>query len=440
MTPDPAADSRLAGRIGILGSGREGLAAFDYITALGSAERVEIITEGLTGREREAALQAAGSLKVCPFGKANLASYDLLVRSPGVSVYRQPLQDAKMAGVRITTPSSIWFDAHPDARTIVITGTKGKSTTASLLTHMLAHMAWNVRLAGNIGTPLIACRDDAGVDWWVIELSSFQITDLEASPTMGILLNLSADHLDWHGDAQRYHRDKLRLAALVGAGGLLANRDDAVLRAALQEGPEVKWFSASDAADIDMPVALPGKHNRSNLSACLAAIEKLGLDRGAAIDSLTTFEGLPHRLQRIGECHGVRYIDDSISSAPVATVAALQALEGEDVVLLAGGFDRDIDWLPYAEALRANPPLAVVGMPDNGPRILAALEAAGVRPKLGTASASDLAEAVACARGMAPGGAIILLSPGAPSFPHFRDYEDRGAQFKRLALGANNPD
>lgn len=431
MTAKPSGSCRIA----ILGSGREGLAAFDFLRAHDDGARIEIVTEKLSGRGREEELLTAGALRVCPFDEAGLEQYHLLVRSPGVSIYRECLRRAERAGSEITTPSSIWFRNHPEARTIAITGTKGKSTTAALLAHLLALQGQRVRLAGNIGTPLLGC-DDRDLDWWVIELSSFQIADLEGRPNIGVLLNLSTDHLDWHGSEARYRADKLRLADLVEPGGLIANRNDPVLREALRGREDVVWFEVdAGTQSLALPPSLPGRHNRANLAACLAVIDHLGMDRQSALAGLSSFEGLPHRLQRLGEVDGVEFINDSISTAPVATVAALEALAGRPVVLLAGGYDRGIDWAPHARAMRGHAPLAVVALPDNGPRILEALERAGVVPEAGTVVAENLPAAVSAARKLAPQGGIVLLSPGAPSFPYFRDYEDRGEQFAGQVFG-----
>ena len=156
-----------------------------------------------------------------PLSRVALEGYDLLIRSPGISPYRQSLQHAKSAGVEITTPSNLWFAAHPQEKTICVTGTKGKSTTSTLIAHALQSCGHRVRLAGNIGLPLLSC-EDRNVDWWVIELSSYQLTDLMAAPTVAVILNLTAEHLDWHGGEQAYRRDKLRLAELAAkriAGG-----------------------------------------------------------------------------------------------------------------------------------------------------------------------------------------------------------------------------
>lgn len=421
----------LHGRVAILGSGREGLSAYRYIDALGTAADLQLITEGLSQRPGEADLVASGKLQLSRLEDAGLEQFDLLIRSPGISPYRPPIQAAIDAGVSVTTPSSLWFQAHPAARTIAVTGTKGKSTTASLLAHLMAKQGLSVQLAGNIGTPLLDCSDQA-VDWWVIELSSYQLADLQGQPTLGVLLNLASDHVDWHGGEARYRADKLRLAELVKSGGLLANAADPGLREALAGRDDVAWFEVDELGrQCAMPPRLPGAHNRVNLAACLAVLKRVGGDSAAALTDVESYTGLPHRLQFIGAVGGVDIIDDSISSAPVATVAAMSALQGRKVVLLVGGLDRGVDWRPYAEALAAHPPAAVVTLPDNGPQILRAIENAGIRPELGTSEARDLQEGVERARALAPEGGVILLSPGAPSFPHFRDFEDRGRQFAR---------
>lgn len=421
------------GRVAILGAGREGAAAFDHITGLPGVQSVTVIAESLSDSETESRLNDLGVLMVCPFDEADLAGYDVLVRSPGISRYRPSLQQAREAGVRITTPSNIWFNRHAAANTIVITGTKGKSTTAALLAHLLRGLGLRTRLAGNIGTPLLAC-DDRDVDWWVIELSSYQLADLEAEPTFGVLLNLATDHLDWHGSEARYHADKLRLADLVKPGHLIANRRDGNLREALAAYPSTHWFDVetSPAARAKMPASLPGIHNRANLAACLAVLEQLGFDAGQAIRETEGFESLPHRLCHVGRFEGVDYIDDSISTAPVATIAALEAFRDRQVVLLVGGFERGIDWAPYADSIRDLVPLAVIGMPDNGPAIIDALEKGGIEPELGYVESENLPRALAAARQLAPAGGVVLLSPGAPSFPYFRDFADRGRQFASL--------
>ena len=187
-------------RIAILGTGREGRAAWRWLRARHAGIELTLIDEKEPDPAFARLLGAEDRLITGPLETVGLQEFDVLVRSPGISIYRDCLRRALAAGVTVTTPSSLWFSAHRDQRTICITGTKGKSTTSALLAHVLASQGYAVRLAGNIGKPLLEC-DDLGVDWWVIELSSYQLADLEAEPTLAVLLNLSPEHLDWHGDA-----------------------------------------------------------------------------------------------------------------------------------------------------------------------------------------------------------------------------------------------
>ncbi|MDX1380964.1 MAG: UDP-N-acetylmuramoyl-L-alanine--D-glutamate ligase [Xanthomonadales bacterium] len=436
-----------AGPVAILGMGREGRSAWRYLRAQHPGLRLDLLDEAPPDPQFAAGLGPLDRLVHRSLDQAGLERYALLVRSPGISPYREPLERARRAGVRVTTPTRLWFAAHPGARTICITGTKGKSTTSALLAQVLAAAGRRVCLAGNIGKPLLDFDGaDAGVDWWVIELSSYQIADLEARPGVAVLLNLSPEHLDWHGSEAAYRRDKLRLAALADGNPVIANAADPVLRAELAGVANLTWFNdpaGIRAADghlhdggrtlpASLPAGLPGAHNLSNLAAALTVVRRIGEDVAQALAAAADFRPLPHRLQLLGEESGRRFVNDSISSTPVATAAALETFAGQDVVLVVGGFDRGLDWKPYLQTFAVRTPLAVIGIPDNGPRILDALREGGIRPAAGLHAQPDLAAAVALARQLAPAGALVLLSPGAPSFPQFRDYRDRGRQFAAL--------
>lgn len=433
-------------RVAILGAGREGMAAWRYLRAAFPDAELTLVDERPPEAGQFDRLGEPPALRCGPLSEAGLEHFDLLVRSPGISPYRDEIRQALAAGVAITSPSSLWFAAHPRARTICVTGTKGKSTTSALLAHVLGAAGRRVRLAGNIGRPLLDC-DDRGVDWWVIELSSYQLADLEARPSLAVLLNLSSEHLDWHRGEANYRRDKLRLAGLAGANPVVANAGDPVLRAALAGHGHVRWFNADAGLRVDgnlvrdgdrplpltMPEGLPGAHNLANVAAVLAVVRELGEDVEQAAAAIASFRSLPHRLQSLGRRDGLRWVNDSISTAPVATAAALEALAGEDVVLIVGGFERGVDWAPYVSTFARRSPRAVIGVPDNGPDILRALSAGGVRPEGGLHEAESLEGAVALARRVAPAGAVVLLSPGAPSFPHFRDFRERGRKFAHWA-------
>ena len=297
-------------------------------------------------------------------------------------------------------------------------------------------------LAGNIGLPLLDC-DDRCVDWWVIELSSYQLSDLQADPALSLILNLTPEHLDWHGSEERYRADKLRLAQLAAYRPLVANAADPVLKAELGGRPNIVWFN--DAAGfrveagrlyrgtaefgLKLPPDLPGAHNLANVAAALTVLEQAGADPLAGMQSLSSFRPLPHRLQILGERGGRTYVDDSISSTPVATAAALESFAGRPVTLLVGGLDRGLDWAPYLTAFEKWPPNAVIGLPDSGRRIIRDMERGGLSPEMGLHVAEDLEAAIRLADDLTPPGGTVLLSPGAPSFPRFRDFRERGERF-----------
>jgi UDP-N-acetylmuramoylalanine--D-glutamate ligase len=432
-------------RTAILGTGREGQAAWRHLRSQHPEIRLTLVDEAQAGQAFCEQLGDHDELLIGPLSEARLEEFDVLIRSPGISPYRKSIQRAVAAGVVLTSPSNLWFAAHQGENTICVTGTKGKSTTSALLAHMLRACGYRVRLAGNIGQPLLDCEGE-DIDWWVIELSSYQLADLEARPTVSLILNLSPEHLDWHGNEDNYRRDKLRLVELAGENPLVTNAADPFLAGKLSKRAGTCWFNdrsgfhvegnrlfhGKDELDIEMPAGLPGSHNLSNVAAALAVIQNIGADLHAASHSIADFRALSHRLQLLGEQDGIRYIDDSISSAPVATVAALEALPGLNVTLIVGGLDRGVDWTPYMQRIGESLPAAVIALPDNGPAIVACLQAAGVRPRGGMHQVANMAEAVLLAKKLSRQGEVVLLSPGAPSFPHFRDYRDRGCQFAGL--------
>ncbi|HLF31545.1 MAG TPA: UDP-N-acetylmuramoyl-L-alanine--D-glutamate ligase [Xanthomonadales bacterium] len=432
-------------RIAILGAGREGQAAYAWLRRRLPSTRLSVIAEAAADPGFKASLAQGDQLLIEPLTRERLQTFEILVRSPGISMYREPVQAAMATGVRVTSPSNLWFAAHPQARTICVTGTKGKSTTSALVAHLLRSCGCAVQLAGNIGIPLLAC-DDRDVDWWVIELSSYQIADLEASPTIALFLNLSPEHLDWHGNEANYRRDKLRLAALASRGLVLVNAADAGLAGHFQSAANAVWFNAACGVHIDagkfwyrqqelplhMPAGLPGRHNLYNTAAALSVSALAGINLLQAAGAVASFESLPHRLQPLGQREGIYYINDSIATTPVATVAALEALQDKKIVLLVGGFDRGLDWTPYGSDFLNWPPRAVIGLPENGPRIIESLCRADLSPPAGFHPMPDMSSAVARARELAAPGDTILLSPGAPSFPQFVDFRDRGQQFARL--------
>ena len=439
-------------RVAILGVGREGLAVWRQVRRRYPDKPLSLFSESAVSEElRQQFDPAVDELHIGPLDIESLGKFDLLVRSAGISIYRDELVRLRSSGVRFTTASNLWFAENPTAKTICITGSLGKSTTAKLIAHLLGHAGVGVCLAGNIGRPMLDCENEAA-QWWIIELSSYQISDLEAKPDIAVLLNISEEHLDWHRGIERYKADKLRLAQLASGGRLIANYSDDVLRHSLKNTPDVTWFnksgnwqagvtgvvhqpgksgqSATGRRQVVAPASLPGEHNAQNIAAALTVIDTMGLDIPRLDEALSSFRGLPHRLQLIGERAGVSYVDDSISTTPVSVAAALQTVGHQGVVLLLGGLDRGLDWTGFASSLLNRAPHAIIALPDSGPNILDCMKSTGVEPPGGLHKAAGLREAVLLAENLVPENGCVLLSPGAPSYPHFRDYEDRGQQFK----------
>jgi len=446
-------------QVAILGMGREGQAVWRQIRQRYPHKPLSIFSESAIDEGiRQELNPALDKLQIGPFDSAKLQQFDLLVRSAGISIYRDELRRLRSRGVQFTTASSLWFAENPTAKTICITGTLGKSTTAKLTAHLLKHAGVNVCLAGNIGRPMLDCGD-VPADWWVIELSSYQISDLEAKPDIVVLLNVSEEHLDWHRDIENYIADKLRLVHLASGGRVIANFSDQALRENLKDYPDTTWFnkpgswqagstgvfrqsesqseqqvsdggeSSINQCQIVAPDSLPGEHSMHNLAAALSIVDALGLDIPRLDEVLSSFRGLPHRLQYVGEKNGIRYINDSISTTPVSVAAAIQTIGSEGLVLLLGGMDRGLDWSGFAIDLEKQTPYAIITLPDSGKQIYGCLKDAGVVPEGGLHAVASLLEAVELAERLVPEKGHILLSPGAPSFPQFRDYEDRGEKF-----------
>jgi UDP-N-acetylmuramoylalanine--D-glutamate ligase len=442
-------------RVAILGAGREGQAVWRQLRRRFPRKPLHLFSESAIDETfRQQIDPVIDVLRVGPLDVTVLRQFDLLVRSAGISIYRQELRKLRSLGVQFTSASSLWFAENPTAKTICITGTLGKSTTATLIAQLLTQAGLRTVIAGNIGRPMLDC-DQEDTDWWVIELSSYQLADLEAGPDIVVLLNISEDHLDWHRGIENYRTDKLRLAQLVSNGKIIANFSDETLRKSFKNHPDIIWFNRSGnwqaggnsvfcqrdesgqhsmtRRHVAAPASLPGEHNMQNLAAALTVVETLGLDIPRLDEVLSSFSGLPHRLQFIGERNGIRYVNDSISTTPVSVRAALQTIGSQGVVLLLGGMDRGLDWSGFAGSMSDSTPHAIITLPDNGQRIFECLTGEGVEPEGGLHTAAGLGDAVALAEKLVPERGCILLSPGAPSFPHFRDFADRGKQFKKYS-------
>ncbi len=383
--------------------------------------------------------------------KDSLVNFDVIIKSPGISFYRDEINLAKEKGVKFTSSTRLWFAEHPNDKTICITGSKGKSTTSSLVTHLLRNANKRVTLGGNFGTPMLDMLDvEPRPDFWVIEMSSYQTSDFEEAPYIALLLNLFPEHLDWHKNIENYYSDKLNIfktqkedkKAIINKLDLNTQKyldkiknpiyfNDKngfnVKNGDIYRGDE-KVFSGSD-------VTIPGNHNLSNICAALTVVESAGVDYKRCIDSIKTFKGLPHRLYPWGKKEDITYIDDSISTTPQSAIAALETYKGKSITILLGGFDRGLDVNDLAEYVTKNNINAVITMPDNGDRIYDCIASKITvnQSNLKLFKSDSLESALEKSKEVTEKEGIILLSPGAPSYGHFKNFAHRGDTFAKLA-------
>ncbi|HEY1142347.1 MAG TPA: UDP-N-acetylmuramoyl-L-alanine--D-glutamate ligase [Lysobacter sp.] len=444
-------------KVALWGWGREGRAAYHAIRARLPSLALTLFCSAAEASEA-AALNDAHLVTETDASASRLSAFDVVVKSPGISPYRPEAIAAAQAGARFIGGTALWFAEHAGgdgvaANTICVTGTKGKSTTTALLAHLLRAGGHTTALAGNIGLPLLeALEPDIAPEFWAIELSSYQTGDVAESgarPQVAIALNIFPEHLDWHGSHERYVEDKLKLITQARPRVAVLNANDprlAKLGATLTDS-EVRWFGhhdgwhlreddlyRGDAFVMDTrSLPLPGRHNRGNLCAVLTAIEALGLDAVPLAPHAATFRPLPNRLQTVGTRDGITYVNDSISTTPHASLAALDCFASRRVAILIGGHDRGLPWEEFVEAMRTHAPLAIVTMGQNGPRIHALLAPIAMQAGFVLGQAKDLADAMAQARASLGGEGVVLMSPGAPSFGAYRDYVARGRHFAELA-------
>lgn len=432
--------------IGVWGAGREIVSFAQQLERRLPGARIAVVAFNDAPQEGAlSALRAPGARVVhgAHVGPA-LAGCDVVVRSPGVSLHRPELQALLAAGTPVTTATALWLAERGGARVIGVTGTKGKSTTAALACHLARQAGLDMALAGNIGVPALDLLDGDPERPAVVELSSYQIADLEVGPEVAVFTNLFREHLDWHGSEEIYRAEKLRLLELPGVHVCVLNARDELLRAlrprvALRHYGEAQGWDlraggiALHGAPVLTGAELPlrGEHNALNLCAALSALEAFGVEPPPLPGALAGFQALPHRLQNVCERAGVLWVNDSISTTPESTLAALASFPDREIVLLGGGQDRGQDYAALAGALAARD-AQLVGVPSTGPRLVAHAIAAGV-PRERAREAPDMAAAVELAGALAPTGAVVLLSPAAPSYDRYRDFEERGERFSELA-------
>ena len=421
----PTGFADLAGkRVGVFGYGVEGRATVRRLRGVSEL----VVVDDATGLGPEVLVTNEGGLDA-------LLRCDVVLKSPGIPRRRADVLDLELHGVAVTSALNLWLQETDRARVVALTGTKGKSTTTALVTFFLHCVGEDALRLGNIGQPPYDPALDTSKGWLVLEVSSFQCVDLEVAPSVVVVTSLGADHLDWHGSLEKYRDDKLSLTRADGAHRTLVPDNATFHQIQDQLGGELRYVE-SDTTHLAAALGLIGAHNNANVALALAAVESLtgiAVDdaRKAAEKESFRFEPLRSRLTLVARetVNGatLRYVDDGLATSVLPTVAALEAFVDDPLALIAGGFDRGVDYDELADALAArHQPTTLITMGDAGQRLGAAL---AQRSALTQHRAKDMLEAVQLARASLAHGGVVLLSPAAPSFDHYRNWEERSDDF-----------
>lgn len=412
-------------RVGVWGVGVEGRASIERLRAL-DIEPV-LVDEKLTELDGLPVFdKASGGIDL-------LAGCDVVIKSPGISRYAPDAVRLEEAGVAITGGIGLWMQEVDRSRVMCVTGTKGKSTTVSIAGHLLEGFGKKVFVGGNIGKVPFALEAQDAYDYWVIEVSSHQATDLASGPAVAGITSLGSDHVDWHGSDEQYIADKLSLCTLDPTTVTVANATSPIVQEhAAQLGTNIDWARKADAEAkwIDA-LRLQGEHNRMNAAIARKCLEALGISvtEEEWAEAAAGFAGLSHRLSPVGSIGNVAFVDDGLATNVLPVIAALDAFPDERVALLAGGYDRGIDYSPLGtHVAQRKVPTALVAMPDSGARIVEALRK-HEHPNVEVIEASSLDDAVVKAFEWANPKGVVLLSPASASFNAFGGYAQRSAAF-----------
>lgn len=423
----------------LYGAGREGRSTRAFLKSRAPDLKVFVTVDSGAPDIEEAEVIAPTDLPAAIAARR----FATIVKSPGVSRYRPIFLNAREAGIAVTSNLNLWGEYYRAGRTVIaITGTKGKSTTATLTHLMLVAAGLDAGLAGNVGLAPLEIADKHKLV--VFELSSYQTADMAFSPDIAAVTNLTPEHTDWHRDVEHYYADKLNLidrdAPFPVALGPQAETNPLVL-AALRDPrrmlPPLAPFIDDRIVAAVKRSRLKGAHNLDN--ARLAA--KLALAAGAGLDGIVkgiaAFVPLPHRLEE-HQIGGKIFVDDSISTTPEATKAALAAYEGKRIALIAGGHERQQDYTELVSLLTSRGVTVLVTLPVTGDRLATA--AAAAAPQIEVVEVAHLSAALDALAARKDRFDTAILSPGAPSYGQlekpgavFSNFEERGRAFVRLA-------
>jgi UDP-N-acetylmuramoylalanine--D-glutamate ligase len=427
----------------ILGFGTEGQATYEFLRRRWPSKPLSIADQRTMAEfPQEVANRIQNDTDVrTNFGPRYLDSADgynceVIIKTPGIPATTDAVARARRAGILLTSHSQIFLSNYPREKVIGVTGTKGKSTTTSLIHHILKCAGVSAELVGNIGMPPLARIDDVSPDtYFVHEFSSHQLAELETSPHIAVLLNIVPEHLDYYANFEEYAAAKENITKFQGPDDFLVFAADYAIPSEIAQRSKaaLRPFSVHSSVEhILKPHEIPlaGKFNLQNVMAAIETASVCGVQPENIRDAIRTFEALPHRLERVGTYNGITFYDDSIATIPESTLAALEALGPNVQTLLLGGHERNLEFAELGKQLPPNV-ATVILFPPTGIRIWRAIEAHSQNQKLPDAFfVRDMEQAVRIAYEHTAPGKICLLSPASPSFGTFKDYKERGNLFK----------
>ncbi|MBI4032596.1 UDP-N-acetylmuramoyl-L-alanine--D-glutamate ligase [Candidatus Berkelbacteria bacterium] len=441
-------------RIGILGFGANHRALLVWLQTHGA--------ESITVFDEKAKPEVSGVTVVSGPDAFKELDVDVLLRSPGIPLRRPELAAFAERGGRITSQTELFLELCP-ARTIGVTGTKGKGTTSSLIAHILdarretGDARGRVYLAGNIGKDPFEFLDELTPDDHVVlELSSFQLDGIRVSPRIAVVLGISTDHLDHHESVAAYHDAKSGIVRYQGPGDVAVMNLDSAAAFSMAElaGGTVLYYSTKKSVDAgcylqegtyywrdprtEVPeelatvdtLGIRAPHNQENAAAAITVAKLLGVETSSIVASIQSFKGLPHRTELVAEIGEVRWVNDSYATVPDATIAALRAFQAP-IVLIVGGSSKGADYAELGRAIAAADVKQLVTMGETGPQIGEAAAVAGF-PRERIRLVNGLTSAVSAAKLEAKRGDVVLLSPASASFDQFKNAAERGEAFRKL--------
>jgi len=439
-------------KIAIVGFGIEGVSCANY---LGVRNRIFIIDQKSKEQIDDDLWKKLKIKNIKFFWGSRMPKgldVDFIVRSPGVGPEAAVVKKLLGKKTQITTLTNIFFDECP-CPVIAVTGTKGKGTTATLIYKILKEKFKGVFLAGNIGTPALDILSKLKKDSLaVLELSSFQLLDLKKSPHLAVILMVTTEHLDWHKDQDEYISAKKPIVLFQSKNDFaVVNADFAnSTKIARNIKSKIYYFSTKKRTNgvylegrrivsgIESPeeicdiskIRLVGKHNIENVLAAVAVSKIYSVQNDDIVKVLTTFKGLEHRLELVGEKNQIRFYNDSFSTTPETTIAAIESFDNKKILIL-GGSSKKSDFSALSEKITKDSSIkALVLIGQEAERIENSINDNGYFKGPVLKGAKNMEEIVKAAQKLAKPGYIVLLSPACASFDMFKNYKDRGEKFK----------